>query len=89
MLHYDYKTKGTCSRRISLDIEGDIVRNVKFEGGCEGNLKAIPALVEGLSVNQIEARLRGITCGRKGTSCGDQLALAVREAYDAEMTGAR
>ena len=85
MLHYDYMTKGTCSQVISLDIDGDTVSNVKFLGGCNGNLKAIPILVEGMTVDEIESRLKGITCGHRPTSCPDQLAKAVREAYNAQQ----
>lgn len=81
-MHYDYKTQNTCSRMISFDIDGDVIRNVRFFGGCDGNLKAIPALVEGLTVQEIESKLSGITCGMKSTSCGDQLAKAVRAAYE-------
>ncbi|MBR6952073.1 MAG: TIGR03905 family TSCPD domain-containing protein [Oscillospiraceae bacterium] len=84
-MHYDYRTKGTCSQIISLDIDGDVVSNVKFFGGCPGNLKGIPALVEGMTVDQIESRLKGITCGHRPTSCPDQLAIAVREAYKAQQ----
>lgn len=84
MFHYDYKTEGTCSQLIRMDLEGDVVRNVQFIGGCNGNLKAISALVNGWTVDQIEEKLRGITCGLKPTSCGDQLARAVRKAYEAE-----
>ena len=83
MFHYDYKTKYTCSRLISMDLEGDKVYNVVFTGGCNGNLKAIPALIDGWSVEEIEKKLTGITCGERPTSCGDQLAKAVREAYNA------
>ena len=85
MFHYDYVTKNTCSRLISLDLEGDVVHNVVFLGGCDGNLKAIPKLIEGWTVDQIEGKLKGNTCGRRPTSCADQLAIAVREAYNAEM----
>lgn len=87
MYHYDYITSGTCSQVISLDLDGDIVHNVKFMGGCNGNLKAIPILVEGQTVEQIEKQLTGIECGRRGTSCGDQLAKAVRRAYEAQLNG--
>ena len=80
MTHYDYQTQGTCSRKISLDLDGDRVRNVHFEGGCDGNLKAIPALVEGLTADEVVSKLSGIRCGRKNTSCGDQLARAVQAA---------
>ena len=76
-MHYTYKTKGTCARVIDLDIDGDRISNVKFTGGCDGNLKAIPALVEGMTVDQIRQRVAGIKCGFKDTSCADQLAKAV------------
>ena len=81
MTHFDYKTSGTCSRRITLDLDGNRVHNVRFYGGCDGNLKAIPALVEGLTVEQITSKLSGIRCGNKATSCGDQLSRAVQAAY--------
>lgn len=79
-MRYIYKTKGTCSAEISFDIENDIVTNVSFLGGCNGNLKAISKLVDGMSVTEIEEKLKGNTCGRRITSCADQLAIAVREA---------
>ena len=85
MLHYDYRTKNTCSQVISLDIEGDVVRNISFMGGCDGNLKAIPILVDGWTVEEIEKKRSGVTCGQTGTSCADQLAKAVRAAYEAEQ----
>ncbi len=81
-MEYIYKTKGTCSRQIKFDINGDVITNVEFTGGCDGNLKAVPRLVDGMTVEQIEARIKGIQCGFKGTSCADQLAIAVREAYE-------
>ncbi len=84
-MHYDYLTKNTCSRVISLDIEGNVVHNVQFMGGCDGNLKAIPILVEGMTVEEIESKLSGVQCGRRGTSCADQLTKAVREAYEAQQ----
>ena len=80
---YVYKTNGTCSKQIELELDGNIVRNVKFTGGCPGNLLAIPALVEGMTVEEVEKRISGIRCGLKNTSCGDQLAKACREAYEA------
>lgn len=85
MFHYDYVTKNTCSQLISLDLDGDVVHNVVFTNGCNGNLKAIPILVDGWTVNQIEGKLKGILCGRRPTSCADQLACAVREAYEASL----
>ena len=80
---YVYKTQGTCSSKIEVELEGNIVRNVKFTGGCPGNLQAIPKLVEGMTVEEVENRIAGVRCGMKNTSCGDQLAKAVREAYNA------
>ena len=77
-----YRTKGTCSSQIELELDGNVVHNVKFTGGCDGNLKAIPKLVEGMTVEEIESRISGIHCGFKNTSCGDQLAKACRAALE-------
>ncbi|MDE7245567.1 MAG: TIGR03905 family TSCPD domain-containing protein [Oscillospiraceae bacterium] len=88
MFHYDYKTENTCSQIISLDLDGNIVHNVSFMGGCNGNLKAISILIEGWTVEQIEEKLAGVLCGRRPTSCADQLAKAVRAACEAEQKGA-
>lgn len=85
--HYDYLTSGTCSQLISIDLEDDVIQNVVFTGGCNGNLKAIPLLIQGWTVEQVEKKLTGVTCGRRGTSCADQLAKAVRRAYEAELAG--
>ena len=84
-MEYCYKTQNTCSTEIKLEIEGNVVRNIVFTGGCNGNLKAIPVLVDGWTVEQIEEKCKGITCGRRPTSCADQLACAVREAYVAAL----
>jgi uncharacterized protein (TIGR03905 family) len=81
---YQYKTKGTCSVQIDVELDGNVVKNVKFYGGCHGNLQAIPKLVEGLTVEQVEEKISGISCNGKGTSCGDQLAKACRAAYEAQ-----
>lgn len=81
-MKYSYHTKGTCSTQIDFDINDNIITNVVFYGGCNGNLKAIPILVNGMSVEDIETKCRGIKCGFKNTSCADQLACAVREAYN-------
>ena len=86
MFSYTYKTKGTCSTLIELELDGNIVHNVRFTGGCNGNLKAIPRLVDGLTVEQVEEKIAEIKCGFKNTSCGDQLAKACREAYEASQT---
>lgn len=80
---YEYKTSGTCSQRILFDIEDGKVKNVQFIGGCNGNLKGIGALVEGMDVHDIIARLEGTTCGGKATSCPDQLARALKQAISA------
>lgn len=80
---YEYKTSGTCSQRILFDIEDGKVKNVQFIGGCNGNLKGIGALVEGMDVHDIIARLEGTTCSGKATSCPDQLARALKQAIGA------
>ena len=80
---YEFKTSGTCSQRILFDIEDGKVRNVKFIGGCNGNLKGIAALVEGMDVDTVIERVRGIRCGMKQTSCPDQLAQALLAAKNA------
>ena len=79
-MQYEYKTKGTCSQRIFFDVEDGKVKNVQFVGGCNGNLKGIAALVEGMSVEEVITRVEGIRCGMKSTSCPDQLAQALKEA---------
>ena len=81
-MEYIYKTENTCSSEIKLEIEDNIVRNIVFTGGCNGNLKAVPRLVDGMTVEEIEETLGGITCGRRPTSCADQLTKAVRAAYE-------
>ena len=79
-MRYEYTTKGTCSRAIFFDVEDGKVKNVEFIGGCNGNLKGISSLVEGLSVEEVISRVDGITCGMKSTSCPDQLAQALKQA---------
>ena len=83
-MQYEYKTKGTCSQRIFFEIEDGKLKNVSHLGGCNGNLKGICSLVEGWNVEDVIARLDGITCGGKPTSCPDQLARALKEALSAE-----
>lgn len=82
---YTYKTSGVCSQKIDFDIVDGKVHNVRFTGGCNGNLQAVSRLVDGQTVDWIESKVKGIKCGFKPTSCGDQLAKAVREAYEAEQ----
>ncbi len=76
-MDYEYRTRGTCSRRILFSVENDKVKNVVFDGGCNGNGKGIAALVDGMDVQEVIRRLKGITCGMKSTSCPDQLANAL------------
>ena len=80
---YNYKTKGTCSSLISFEIEDGKVKNVAFTGGCNGNLKAIAKLVEGMDADKVITLLSGNTCGFKNPSCPDQLAAALKEAIGA------
>ena len=79
-MQYEYKTKGTCSQRIFFEIEDGKVKNVQYMGGCNGNLKGIGSLVEGIDAEEVISRLEGTTCGFKSTSCPDQLAKALKEA---------
>ena len=81
-MKYNFKPQNVCPVQISFDIEGDTVSNISFTGGCNGNLKAISKLLDGMSVDYIESKLKGNTCGFKNTSCADQLAVAVRKAYE-------
>ena len=77
---YKYITKGTCSREITVEMEGDVLKHVSFYGGYNGNLQGISALVEGMTYDQLKEKLSGIRCGFKSTSCPDQLVKAVEEA---------
>lgn len=80
-MEYKYKTSGVCAVEISFKLEGNVVSNISFLGGCNGNLKALSKLLEGQTVEYIEEKLLGNTCGRRSTSCADQLAKAVVKAY--------
>lgn len=86
-MEHTYTTKGTCSRQITFELDGNRVKNIHFVGGCDGNLKAVSKLADGMTVEQIESMLRGNTCGPRPTSCADQLAIAVQQAYDKEQAG--
>ena len=79
-MQYEYKTSGVCSQRIFFEIEDNKVKNVQFVGGCNGNLKGIAALVEGMDMDDVIARVEGVCCGMKKTSCPDQLAQALKSA---------
>lgn len=82
-MEFTYKTKGTCSREITFEVNEGKVSNVKFFGGCNGNLKGISALVEGQNIDDVISRVEGICCGPKSTSCPDQLAQALKAAKNA------
>ena len=78
--HISYKPKGVCSRMINIDVDdNNIITNLKFVGGCDGNTHGIMALVKGMKVDDVRSRLKGIACGAKTTSCPDQLAIALDE----------
>lgn len=81
-MEYVFKPSGVCSREIRFDINDNVITNVRFTGGCNGNLKAVSKLVDGMTVDEIEAKLKGNLCGFRGTSCADQFAIAVRKASD-------
>ncbi len=79
-MSYEYKTKGTCSSKINFDIEDGKLKNVAFTNGCNGNLKAISKLVEGMDAERVVEILDGNTCGMRNTSCADQLSKAIQQA---------
>lgn len=87
-MQYTLKTENTCATSIRFNLKDNVITGVEFlGGGCPGNLQALPRLVEGMTVEEIEEKLGGITCGRKNTSCADQLAKAVRKAYEKSKNG--
>ena len=79
MEHIDYKTQGVCARSIEIDIEGNVIQNVRFIGGCSGNTQGVAALLIGMTVDEAIKRLSGLRCGFKTTSCPDQLAVALKQ----------
>lgn len=80
---YSYTPRGVCSREIRIDLDGDNVSRVEFVGGCDGNLKAVSRLIKGMTVEEVAAALEGNTCGRRATSCADQLVRGLRMARQA------
>lgn len=80
--HLTHICQGTCSRQIDIDLDGETIRNVQFTGGCHGNTQGIAALVRGMRIDEVIARLDGIDCHGKGTSCPDQLARALKKARE-------
>lgn len=87
MKKYTYKTRGTCSSQISFELDGEILHNVRFTFGCNGNTQGISALAEGMNAKKVIEILKGINCGGRGTSCPDQLATAVGQALDGTLIG--
>lgn len=83
-MEHVYKTQMVCSTEIAFKLDGDVVSDIRFTGGCNGNLKALSKVLDGWTVEQIQTKLAGNTCGRRPTSCADQLAKAVLEAYRQE-----
>ncbi len=83
MKHFTYIPKGVCSRQIDIDLDGDIIAEVKFTGGCSGNTQGVAALIKGMNVDEAIIRIKGIHCGPRPTSCPDQLSLALEEAKNA------
>ena len=82
-MEYTLEIQNTCAKAVRFTLKDDIVTNVEFlGGGCPGNSQAVPRLVEGMTVEEIQKRINGIICGRKGTSCADQLAKAIKKAYE-------
>jgi len=86
MAHFVHRNRGTCSIAVEFELEDGLVRNVRFAGGCSGNLQGIGRLVEGSRAEDVIARIKGVRCGGKPTSCPDQLALALEEALAAGQT---
>ena len=78
--HIEYKTQGTCSRAVIVDIEDGVITDCAFVGGCSGNTQGVAALVKGMKADEAVAKIKGIKCGFKSTSCPDQLAKALEEA---------
>ena len=87
-MEHVYRTQSVCSMEIHFNLKGNVVTDIVFIGGCNGNLKAISKLLDGQTVEYIEKKLKGNTCGRRLTSCADQLAIAVRKAYDEQSKSA-
>ncbi|QHI72324.1 TIGR03905 family TSCPD domain-containing protein [Aminipila terrae] len=81
-MEYKFKPRGVCSQSLSFEIEDNKLKNVSFYGGCNGNLKGIATLVEGMPIDQVRDKLSGIKCGYKTTSCPDQLAQALNQILD-------
>ena len=78
-MKFEYKTRGVCARSIDIEVDNNIVKSVKFNGGCSGNTQGVAALVKNMTVDDVIAKLKGLQCGMNGTSCPDQLAAALEQ----------
>ncbi|MFI3312944.1 MAG: TIGR03905 family TSCPD domain-containing protein [Eubacteriales bacterium] len=78
-MRYEFRTSGVCSRKINIEVEDNTIKAVDFEGGCQGNLRGISALIVGMNIDEVIARVDGIDCGGRGTSCPDQLSMALQQ----------
>lgn len=78
-MRYSYNVKGVCASKVEFDVEDGVLRNIAFSGGCNGNLKGIGALADGMTPSEAVTKLEGIGCGGRGTSCPDQLSVAIKE----------
>lgn len=78
---YEFTPRGTCSSKIRFDLNGEKVHNISFEDGCDGNLKALSILADGMGVKELSAKLKGVRCGNRGTSCAHQFVLALEKFY--------
>ena len=83
-MQHEYKTRGVCASKILFDLDGDTVKNIRFVGGCTGNTQGVARLAEGMKIDEVVARLKGVHCGMKPTSCPDQLAQALLAAKEQE-----
>lgn len=85
-MSYVYQTQGTCAKQITVELDENIIKKVEFVGGCNGNLNGISSLVVGMPIEQVMERFAGTICGPRSTSCPDQLAIALKQAYEASKT---
>ena len=81
---YLFRPRGVCAQMIGIELDGDVIKHVEFRGGCNGNLKAISKIIQGMTIDQVAAAFEGNTCGPRATSCADQLVKGLREARDAQ-----
>ncbi|MEG0829329.1 MAG: TIGR03905 family TSCPD domain-containing protein [Anaerovoracaceae bacterium] len=83
-MKHTYVPKGVCPTQLDFELDNGIVRNIQFQGGCNGNLKAIATLIDGMPAKDVEKKIGGISCGMKSTSCSDQLSIALKKAMEEE-----